>query len=77
MGLEALEHAGFDSCGAWAEVLSSTWNLPRPGIEPRFPALTGRFLFTWATRKVPDGHVLVPLRQKAKCILVCSWYWMI
>ena len=26
--------AGFSSCGAWAQLLRSMWNLPRPGLEP-------------------------------------------
>lgn len=57
-------------------MLSIIWNLPRLGTEPGFPALLGRFLPTYATRKVPDGRVLVPLKQEAKYILVCRWYWM-
>ena len=31
------------SCGAQVQLLQGTWNLPRPGIEPRSPALAGRF----------------------------------
>ena len=34
---------GLSSCGTWPELLHSTWNLLRPGIEPVSPALTGRF----------------------------------
>ena len=32
------------SYGAWAWLLCSVWDLPRPGIEPMSPALAGRFL---------------------------------
>ena len=43
-GAVVVEH-GLSSCGAWAELLCGTWNLPVPEIEPVTPALTGR-LFT-------------------------------
>ena len=45
----ALEHR-VNSCGAWALLLHSTWDLPGPGIEPVSPTLTGGFLNT-----VPPG----------------------
>ena len=45
-------HAGFRSCGPWAWLTHSTWNLPRPGIEPMSPALTGGSSTTWTTREV-------------------------
>ena len=44
-GLRALEHR-LSSCGAWAELLHSMWDLPRTGLEPVSPALAGRFLTT-------------------------------
>ena len=44
-GARALEH-GLGSCGAWAHLLHSTWDLPGPGVKPGSPALTGRFLTT-------------------------------
>ena len=34
------------SCGPWAQLLHCMWDLPRPGLEPVSPALTGRFLTT-------------------------------
>ena len=34
----------FSSCGTQAELLRGMWDLPRPGIEPMFPALAGGFL---------------------------------
>ena len=45
-GLQALEGAGFSSCGSQAYLLCSMWNLPSPGIEPVSPALAGRFFTT-------------------------------
>ena len=50
-------HAGFSSCGsrapelrlncsAWAQLLCSTWDLPRPGLEPVSSVLAGRLLTT-------------------------------
>ena len=45
-GLQALEGAGFSSCGLPAYLLCSMWNLPSPGIEPVSPVLAGRFFTT-------------------------------
>jgi len=44
---------GFTSCGARAQMLHGTWNLPGPGIEPVSLALSGTFLTT-----VPLGKSL-------------------
>ena len=44
-GSQALKHR-MSSCGAWAQLLCSMWDLPGPGIEPMSPALAGRFLTT-------------------------------
>ena len=44
-GLRALEHR-LSSCGARASLLCGMRNLPRPGLEPVSPALTGGFLTT-------------------------------
>ena len=30
-------------CGSCAQLLRGMWDLPRPGLEPVFPALAGRF----------------------------------
>ena len=35
-----------NSCGTWASLLCSRWDLPRLGIEPLSAALTGEFLTT-------------------------------
>ena len=39
------------SCGSWALLLHSTWDLPGTGLEPVFPALAGRFLSTVPPQK--------------------------
>ena len=48
-GSQALERR-LSSCGPWALLLCGMWDLPRPGLEPVFPALAGGFLTT-----VPPG----------------------
>ena len=35
----APECVGFGSCGTWAQLLCGTWDLPKPGIKSRSPAL--------------------------------------
>ena len=37
---------GLSSRSAWAKLLCSMWDLPRTGMEPKSPALAGRFLTT-------------------------------
>ena len=34
---------GLSSCGSRAQLLRGMWDLPRPGLEPVFPALAGGF----------------------------------
>ena len=34
------------NCGPWAQLLRGMWDLPRPGLEPVSPALTGGLLTT-------------------------------
>ena len=41
------------SCGSRAQLLCGMWDLPRPGLEPVFPALAGRFSTT-----APPGRPL-------------------
>ena len=45
-----LQTRRLSSCGSWAQLLRSMWDLPRPGLEPVSPALAGRFSTT-----VPPG----------------------
>ena len=44
-GSQTLEYR-LSSCGAQAQLLCSVWTPPRPGTEPVFPVVTGRFLST-------------------------------
>ena len=46
----ALEHR-LNSCGAWAWLLGSTWDILRPGIKPMPSALAGRFFTTEPPQK--------------------------
>ena len=41
-GPQALEHR-FSSCGTWAWLLQSMWDIPRPAIKPMSLALAGGF----------------------------------
>ena len=48
-----LQTRRLSNCCSRAYLLRSTWDLPRPGLEPVFPALAGRFSTT-----VPPGKPL-------------------
>ena len=48
-----LQTRRLSNCGSRAQLLRSTWDLPRPGLEPVSPALAGRFSTT-----VPPGKPL-------------------
>ena len=41
-----LQTRRLSNCGSRAQLLCGTWDLPRPGLEPVFPALAGRFSTT-------------------------------
>ena len=41
-----LQTRRLSSCGSRAKLLRGMWDLPRPGLEPVSPALTGGFLTT-------------------------------
>ena len=56
-GSRALERR-LSSCRAWAQLLHSMWDLPRPGIEPTSPALAGGFLTTAPPGKSPKGPIV-------------------
>ena len=45
-----LQTRRLSNCGSRAQLLRGMWDLPRPGLEPVYPALAGRFLIT-----VPPG----------------------
>ena len=54
-GSQVLERR-LSSCGSWAQLLHSMWDLPGPGLEPVSPALAGKFLTT-----APPGKPLLCL----------------
>ena len=61
---------GLRSWGAWAWLLRSVRNYPRPGIEPISPALAGRFLTPGSAGKsIPLFTVLLKLPQLGLCPL--------
>ena len=41
-----LQTRRLSSCGSRAQPLCGMWDLPRPGLEPVFPALAGRLSTT-------------------------------
>ena len=41
------------NCGSRAQLLRGMWDLPRPGLEPVFPALAGRLSTTAPSGKPP------------------------
>ena len=41
-----LQTRRLSSCGSRAQLLRGMWDLPRPGLEPVFPALAGRLSTT-------------------------------
>ena len=49
-----LQTRRLSSCGSRAQLLRGMWDLPRPGLEPVSPALTGRFSTT-----APPGKPLI------------------
>ena len=48
-----LQTRRLSNCGSRAQLLRGMWDLPRPGREPVFPALAGRFSTT-----APPGKAL-------------------
>ena len=46
-----LQTCKLGNCGSQAQLLRSTWDLPRQGLEPVSPALAGRFSTTAPPRK--------------------------
>ena len=53
-----LQTRRLSNCGSRAQLLRGMWDLPRPGLEPVSPELTGRFSTT-----EPPGNPLFPLFQ--------------
>ena len=54
-GSQALEYRQSSSCSTRAKLLRGTWDLPRPGIDPKSLALAGRFFTTESPGK-PHSH---------------------
>ena len=48
-----LQTRRLSNCGSRAQLLRGMWDLPRPGLEPMSPALSGRF-----SASVPPGKPL-------------------
>ena len=71
-GSRALE-CRLSSCGAWALLLCSMWDLPGPGLEPMSPALAGGFLTTAppgkSLRSISNSEVTLAiwLKIRAQC----------
>ena len=59
------------NCGSRAQLLRGMWDLPRPGLEPVFPALAGRFSTTAPPGKPPANFILTKLREKASKAFKC------
>ena len=56
-GPRALSRAcGLRSCGPWAQLPHSMWDLPRPGTEPMSPELQDKLLTTVPPRESLCGH---------------------
>ena len=58
-----LQTRRLSSCGSRAQLLRSMWDLPRPGLEPVFPALAGRLSTT-----APPGKP-----QDTFCMMLILW----
>ena len=48
-----LQMRRLSNCGSRAQLLLGMWDLPRPGLEPVYPALAGRFSTTAPPGKPP------------------------
>ena len=57
-----LQTRSLSNCGSQAQLLRGMWDLPRPGLEPVYPALAGRFSTT-----APPG------KPQAKCLKSRFW----
>ena len=59
------------NCGSRAQLLRGMWDLPRPGLEPVFPALAGRFSTTAPPGK-PEimDKIYKPLSEFSFCYLL-------
>ena len=60
-----LQTRRLSSCGSRAQSLCDMWDLPRPGLEPVFPALAGRFSTT-----APPGKPKTKISYRIFCAMV-------
>ena len=58
-----LQTRRLSSCGSRAQLLRGMWELPRPGLEPVFPALAGRFSTT-----APSGKPFIASWHKSRSL---------
>ena len=72
-GAQALGRVGFSGCGAGTLLVHSVWDLLRPGLEPMFPSLAGRFLIFSATREV----LFYFLKPPFLCYFTCVKYYIL
>ena len=74
-----LQTRRLSSCGSRAQSLRGMWDLPRPGLEPVFPALAGRFSTTAPPGK-PDHNIFdvmdnfQNLTKIQEIIIVTKWF---
>ena len=59
-----LQTRRLNSCGSRAQLLRGMWDLPRPGLEPVSPALTGRFSTT-----APPGKPTTIFYSSDLCVI--------
>ena len=65
---------GFSRQEYWSGLLfPSPRDLPNPGIEPRSPALVGRFFTFYAAREAQGGFLLL-LLSSHPVVSDCLWY---
>ena len=65
-----LQTRRLSNCGPRAQLLRSMWDPPRPGLEPVFPALSGRLSTTAPPGKPPTPYFLNSVCLSDHCIVV-------
>ena len=69
------------SCGSQAQLLHGMWDLPRPGLEPVFPALAGRFSTTAPPGKPPllffDYCIFSGNLSQVQCKYITVAWWLL
>ena len=66
-GAQAVEQVGISTCGPWAWLFPSTWDLPGPEIEPVSPVLAGRFLTPGLPGKFPTMLLFIHSALRMPC----------